>query len=77
MNGEQLPELLTDIPGPLSRQLAERLRRVESPNVTAVQPAPPIFWQEARGANVRDVDGNLYVDLTAGFGVATAGHSNA
>jgi 4-aminobutyrate aminotransferase-like enzyme len=77
VNGEQLPELLTDIPGPLSRQLAERLRRVESPNVTAVQPAPPIFWQEARGANVRDVDGNLYVDLTAGFGVATAGHSNA
>jgi 4-aminobutyrate aminotransferase / (S)-3-amino-2-methylpropionate transaminase / 5-aminovalerate transaminase len=25
---------------------------------------------------VRDVDGNAYVDLTAGFGVATAGHAN-
>ena len=76
MNGEQLPELVTDIPGPLSRQLAERLRRVESPNITAVAPQPPIFWQAAQGANVRDVDDNIYIDLTAGFGVANAGHSN-
>ncbi len=76
MNGEQLPKAVTDIPGPLSRQLAERLRLVESPNITALQPEPPIFWQEARGANVRDVDGNIYIDLTAGFGVANAGHAN-
>jgi 4-aminobutyrate aminotransferase-like enzyme len=39
-------------------------------------PPGPIFWAEAAGANVRDVDGNIYVDLSAGFGVATAGHSN-
>ncbi len=31
-------------------------------------------WREARGANVLDVDGNRYVDLTAGFGVAAVGH---
>lgn len=36
----------------------------------------PIFWTEARGANVRDADGNVFVDLTAGFGVASAGHGN-
>jgi 4-aminobutyrate aminotransferase/(S)-3-amino-2-methylpropionate transaminase len=36
----------------------------------------PIFWAEARGANVRDVDGNTFIDLTAGFGVATAGHAH-
>ena len=76
MTGDQLPHRLTEIPGPASRQLAARLQRVESPNITALQPDPPIFWQDARGANVRDVDGNIYVDLTAGFGVTNAGHSN-
>ncbi|HEY0672601.1 MAG TPA: aminotransferase class III-fold pyridoxal phosphate-dependent enzyme, partial [Longimicrobiales bacterium] len=76
MNGEQLPQLVTSIPGPASRQLAVRLRRVESRNITAVEPTPPIFWQQAQGANVRDVDGNVYIDLTSGFGVANAGHSN-
>jgi len=34
----------------------------------------PIVWTEARGANVIDADGNRYVDLTSGFGVAFVGH---
>ena len=72
--GDELPHLLTDVPGPRSRTLAERLARVESPNITAVEPAP-IFWTEARGAAVRDADDNVFVDLTAGFGVAHAGHA--
>jgi 4-aminobutyrate aminotransferase-like enzyme len=50
---------------------------VESRNITRLHPVPPIFWAEAHGANVRDVDGNVFIDLTAGFGVATAGHSAA
>ena len=36
----------------------------------------PIFWQRASGANVWDVDGNRYIDLTAAFGVASVGHGN-
>ena len=34
----------------------------------------PIVWVEAQGANVVDSDGNRYVDLTSGFGVAFVGH---
>ncbi len=34
----------------------------------------PIVWAEARGANVKDADGNRFVDLTAGFGAAAVGH---
>lgn len=64
------------MPGPRSRQLAARLRLVESRNLAPGPAAPPIFWAAARGANVRDVDDNVYIDLTAGFGVAAAGHSN-
>jgi 4-aminobutyrate aminotransferase/(S)-3-amino-2-methylpropionate transaminase len=74
--GEALPLLQTQLPGPVSRALALRLARVESRNITKLKPHPPIFWAEARGANVRDVDGNILLDLTAGFGVATAGHAN-
>ncbi len=76
MTGEDLPRLRTPIPGPGSRRLGERLARVESRNVTLIDERGPIFWESASGANVLDVDGNLYVDLTAGFGVAAAGHTN-
>lgn len=70
------PALVTPVPGPRSRALAARLAAVESRNVTCSEPAPPIFWERAAGANVWDVDGNRFVDLTAGFGVANAGHGH-
>jgi len=64
------------VPGPRSRELAQALRRVESRNVTYVDERLPIFWESAHGATVTDVDGNRFTDLTAGFGVANAGHGN-
>jgi 4-aminobutyrate aminotransferase len=63
-------------PGPESRRLAAELARVESPNVTYLGDDFPVFWAEAKGANVRDVDGNVYVDLTAAFAVAGPGHAH-
>jgi 4-aminobutyrate aminotransferase-like enzyme len=33
-----------------------------------------VFWEAAKGANVQDVDGNIYLDLTGAFGVSAAGH---
>lgn len=77
MTGDLLPELRTAIPGPGSIALGRRLGRVESRNITRVHEGGPIFWAEAAGANIVDVDGNRYIDLTAGFGVAAAGHGNA
>lgn len=74
--GEGLPSIVVKPPGPASGKLAQRLAEVESRNVTCMTPLPPVFWDEARGANVRDVDGNTYVDLTGGFGVAASGHSH-
>jgi 4-aminobutyrate aminotransferase-like enzyme len=76
LTGGELPQLRTAVPGPRSLALAERLRRVECRNITHITDHGPIFWAEARGATVRDADGNDYVDLTAGFGVAMAGHAN-
>lgn len=70
------PEILTSIPGPRSLELAKRLTAVESRNVTCLEPVAPIFWERAHGANVWDVDGNRYIDLTAAFGVANTGHGH-
>lgn len=70
-----LPELRTEIPGPRSRELAARLRRVESRNVTMVGEGWPVFWERAEGVNVWDADGNRFLDFTSGFGVTGLGHS--
>jgi 4-aminobutyrate aminotransferase/(S)-3-amino-2-methylpropionate transaminase len=70
------PALVTEVPGPRSRALAERLRAVESRDVTCLSPEPPIFWERAAGANVWDVDGNRFLDLGGAFAVANVGHAH-
>src|SRR5213592_3340268 len=61
-----------------ARQVLELLKRFESRNVTFIEPdgSWPTVWERARGARVWDADGNEYLDLTAAFGVAAAGHAN-
>jgi 4-aminobutyrate aminotransferase/(S)-3-amino-2-methylpropionate transaminase len=83
--GASLPVLRTPLPGPKATALVDALARSESPAFTTRRarraeasgaPQDPIVWAEARGANVVDVDGNVFVDLTGGFGVAAVGHRN-
>jgi len=54
------------------------LRAHESRNVLFTEPdgSWPIVWDRAQGAQVWDAEGREYVDLTAAFGVAAAGHAN-
>ena len=61
------------------RTILSLLRDFESRNVLFLEPDAswPIVWQRARGVHVWDVDGKKYLDLTAAFGVATAGHANS
>lgn len=77
MRGDQLPHLVTAVPGPVSQTLAHRLARVESQNVTDLGGTGPIFWKAAAGSNVQDVDGNVFLDLSGAFGVAAVGHAQA
>ncbi len=55
------------------------LRDYESRNVTYIDPDGrwPIVWERAQGVHVWDAHGARYLDLTAAFGVASAGHANA
>ena len=61
-----------------TRQVLDLLRRYESRNVTFIEPdgSWPIIWERARGVHVWDAGGKKYLDLTAAFGVAAAGHAN-
>jgi 4-aminobutyrate aminotransferase len=75
--GTLLPKIVTAVPGPKSAEYAERIAKVESPAANTVQKGEvPIFWERTGGANIQDVDGNIYVDLISGFCVASTGHSN-
>ena len=83
--GTRLPEIVAPVPGPESVALVDVLARHESPGVTARRARmgeargvgrDPIVWAKSRGANVWDADGNRYVDLCAGFGVAAIGHGH-
>ncbi len=61
-----------------TRQTLDFLRAYESRNITFVEPdrSWPMVWQKARGIHVWDPEGRVYLDLTAAFGVAAAGHAN-
>ena len=77
MNDDSLVELHGKVPGARTGELVPGLRTFESAGVTALGSDFPVFWESAQGANVYDVDGNCYLDLTAAFGVANTGHTNA
>jgi 4-aminobutyrate aminotransferase-like enzyme len=61
-----------------TRQTIEMLREYESRNVLFTEPdgSWPIVWERAKGVHVWDAEGKKYLDLTAAFGVAAAGHAN-
>jgi 4-aminobutyrate aminotransferase/(S)-3-amino-2-methylpropionate transaminase len=64
--------LITEIPGPLSRDiLARRERAIPAGNAKLT----PISIASAHGSLVRDVDGNQLIDLAGGIGVLALGHT--
>lgn len=60
-------------------QVLKLLRDFESRNVTFIESdgSWPIVWEQAKGTAVWDGEGRKYLDLTAAFGVAAAGHANS
>jgi len=61
-----------------ARQTLQFLRDHESRNILFIEPdgSWPIVWERAKGIHVWDANGKKYLDLTAAFGVAAAGHAN-
>jgi 4-aminobutyrate aminotransferase len=66
-----VPSLTTPLPGPKAQELLERDHRYMSPSYTRVY---PLVVARGSGAVIEDVDGNLFLDFTAGIAVTSTGH---
>jgi 4-aminobutyrate aminotransferase/(S)-3-amino-2-methylpropionate transaminase len=64
--------LVTELPGPRSRDLMERKHAAVAAGVGTTM---PVFAERAAGGVVVDVDGNHLIDLGSGIAVTTVGNS--
>ena len=68
-----VPNIKVPPPGPRARAILERDVAVVSPSYPR---SAPFVMAKGTGAVVEDVDGNAYLDFSAGIAVAATGHSH-
>src|SRR5882672_7658931 len=66
-----VPEIRTALPGPNAQGLLARDAEFVSPSYTRIY---PLVVARGSGAVIEDVDGNLFLDFTAGIAVNATGH---
>ncbi len=71
MAERKVVKIVTDVPGPKSRQLYSEMEQ-NVPRGPAHM--TPIAVASAKGATLTDVDGNTYIDFAGGIGVLNVGH---
>jgi len=69
----QVPRLSGALPGPRAQSLIDRDQAVTSPSYTR---GYPLVVARGEGCMLEDVDGNVFLDLTAGIAVANTGHAH-
>jgi 4-aminobutyrate aminotransferase/(S)-3-amino-2-methylpropionate transaminase len=69
---KQQRHLVTELPGPRSRQLEQRRSAAVAGGVSS---SFPVYVAEASGAVLVDVDGNSLIDLGSGIAVVSVGHA--
>jgi 4-aminobutyrate aminotransferase len=67
------PSIRMALPGPRAKALIERDAAVVSPSYTR---GYPLVIERGSGVFVEDVDGNVFLDCTAGIAVNATGHSH-
>jgi 4-aminobutyrate aminotransferase len=65
------PDIRTALPGPAAQGLLARDSEFVSPSYTRIY---PLVAARGSGAVIEDVDGNLFLDFTAGIAVTATGH---
>jgi 4-aminobutyrate aminotransferase len=68
---EEVPSIITELPGPRARRILERDQKFVSQSYTRVY---PLVVKKARGVWVEDVDGNRFLDFNSGIAVCNTGH---
>ena len=71
INGNKLPKIITELPGPKARAVIENDRHYISPSYTR---SYPLVAKSGSGVMVEDVDGNRFLDFNAGIAVCSTGH---
>jgi 4-aminobutyrate aminotransferase-like enzyme len=72
---EAAPRLRTEVPGPRSRRLWARDAALHAGSSSPAAQWLGLVLQDGRGAVVRDVDDNLFLDFSSGAVVANLGHA--
>jgi 4-aminobutyrate aminotransferase len=67
----QVPWIRTELPGPRAGHLIATDEQYTSPSYTRVY---PLAVERGYGAVIEDVDGNRFLDFTAGIAVCSTGH---
>src|SRR6266513_1691666 len=67
------PDIKTSLPGSRAKAIIERDSAVVSPSYTR---GYPLVIEGGAGAMVEDVDGNVFLDCSAGIAVTATGHSH-
>ncbi|MBN4006336.1 acetyl ornithine aminotransferase family protein [Nostoc sp. LPT] len=67
------PRIVTSLPGPRAQAIVQRDRAVTSPSYTRDY---PLVVSRGQGCMVEDVDGNVFLDMTAGIAVTATGHAH-
>jgi diaminobutyrate-2-oxoglutarate transaminase len=70
---EPAPALTGEVPGPRSRAMLAEQAELES-SARSYPLSVPVAIEEGRGATMRDVDGNTFIDFFGGAGVLNVGH---
>ncbi len=65
--------ITTSIPAPGTKQLMNKLNKVES---RSMHGQLPIAWSKAKNFSIYDIAGNKFIDFTSTIFVANVGHSN-
>ncbi|WP_392478010.1 acetyl ornithine aminotransferase family protein [Nostoc sp. C110] len=73
LNLPRIPRLITSLPGPLAQAIVQRDRAVTSPSYTRDY---PLVVSRGQGCMIEDVDGNVFLDMTAGIAVTATGHAH-
>src|ERR1700688_3613862 len=71
---ERLPRIVTEIPGPRSREIFAEETRYIAPGRQRISSLAGVSFERGDGATLTDSDGNVYVDFFAGVAVGSLGH---
>jgi len=75
LNFPDAPKVASNLPGPKTKEIWDQSWKYETP--TRVGGSYLQFvWDSAMGSTIKDLDGNLFIDMTGGLGVNNVGHTH-